>query len=54
MSRTCPRCESDNTVKVYSARALAVPEYRKEVEEGLAIVGNCGCHGIGNGIEFKC
>lgn len=54
MSRRCPRCESDNTIKVYSARALAIPEFRKEVEEGLAIVGECGCHGTGNGIEYKC
>lgn len=54
MARQCPRCNSNNTVRVYAARALAIPEYRKEVEEGLAIVGYCGCHGIGSGIEYKC
>jgi len=32
--RRCPKCDSDNTVRVLSAKAvLVLPELREEVEE---------------------
>lgn len=52
--RRCPKCDSDNTVRVLSAKAvLVLPELREEVEEGRAIICT-SCRGTGNGKTFKC
>ena len=52
--KICPRCDSENTVRVLSAKAIvAVPELRQEVEEGRAIV-CASCRGTGSGKTYKC
>ena len=51
--KTCPRCDSNNVVRVLtSSMILAVPELRKEVKEGRAIVCTAGC-GTGSSRTFK-
>ena len=52
--KTCPRCDSDNVVRVLTfSMILAVPELRKEVKEGRAIVCTAYC-GTGSSRTFKC
>ena len=52
--KTCPRCNSTNTVRVLtSSMILAVPELRQEVKEGRAIVCTACC-GTGSSRTFKC
>lgn len=52
--KKCPRCDSENTMRVVtSAMLLAVPELRKEVKEGRAIV-CAACCGTGSARTFRC
>lgn len=53
MARKCPRCGSENTVKVVPAASIAIPEIKKEVEEGTAIT-TCCCGGGNSGVQYKC
>lgn len=53
MAKKCYRCGSENLIKVLPAKALVVPELKKEVEAGLAEV-SCGCAGFQTGHRTKC
>ena len=52
--KTCPRCDSEKVVRVVtSSMILAVPELRKEVKEGRAVVCTACC-GTGSSRTFRC
>ena len=53
MTKKCYRCGSENLVKVVPAKALVIPEIKKEVEDGLAEA-SCGCAGFQTGYRTKC
>ena len=53
MGNKCYRCGSENLIKVIPAKALVIPELKKEVEDGLAEV-DCGCSGFQTGHRTKC
>ena len=52
--KRCPKCDSENTVRVVtSAMILAVPELRAEVKAGRAVVCTACC-GTGSSRTFRC
>ena len=53
MVKKCYRCGSENLIKVIPAKALVIPELKKEVMDGLAEV-SCGCAGFETGSRTKC
>ncbi|MEA4922699.1 MAG: hypothetical protein VB031_04945 [Eubacteriaceae bacterium] len=53
MGRKCLRCGSENTVKVYPAGSIIIPEIKKEIEAGTAITACCSA-GCNHRVEYKC
>ncbi|MGI6722119.1 MAG: hypothetical protein ACOX4I_06165 [Anaerovoracaceae bacterium] len=51
--RTCPKCGSENYVKVVGAKSLIIPEIKDEVKQGITEIA-CGCHGTFSGVEYRC
>lgn len=53
MKKICPKCGSENVLKIVPAVSLVIPEIKKEVKAGTAKV-SCGCTGTLYGVEYQC
>ena len=53
MKRKCYKCGSTNIAKVVSGNAAFIPEIKKDLIEGRAVLG-CGCSGGGTTGLYRC
>lgn len=53
MEKKCFKCGSTDIVKVVPASAASIPEIKKDIEEGRAVM-SCCCAGTGRSSVFRC
>lgn len=53
MERKCFKCHSTKVVKVVPAAAAGIPEIRRDIQEGRAVVSAC-CAGTGRSSLYRC
>ncbi|MDD2484057.1 MAG: hypothetical protein PHQ50_03355 [Eubacteriales bacterium] len=53
MEKKCYQCGSSNVAKIVPSTAAYIPEIKKEIAEGRAIV-KCCCAGTGTNGQYLC